>query len=90
MYSSSPKTYAIFRKIACLHHTNLANTHPYPYRQVKRCSEKCKYNLFAPGLITLSLLKSVKIKHPKVYFSSLLSFPPQKSQEMNEKGKEKK
>lgn len=36
-------------------------THPYPYGQAKRCSEKCQYYLLAPGLITLSITKSVKI-----------------------------
>ena len=79
MYSTSPKIYAIYRKIACLHHTNLANTHPYPYRQVKRCTEKCKYYLFAPGLITLSLLKSVKIKHLKFSSALFYHFHPRKA-----------
>ena len=85
----SPKISPKFRKIEAIISTNLTNTHPYPYGQVKRCSENCKYELLALGLITLSISNSVKIQHPKVYFTSLLEFPPHKKKR-NERGRERK
>lgn len=85
MYSTSPKIYLPFRKMA-LHKFNQYIS--IPLWTSHDLFQNCKYNIVAPVLITLYISKSVKIQHRTII--SFFYFHSNPIKKWVRKGKEKK